>query len=123
MTPLLTALLLASAPPVSIQPLDDGWFRLTVTYKPSGIQAHADAQGRLIAAASRLCKGKGRPVSEGSLDVDEMPVPAASGGSGRRLALSERWRCGAAAATGGRSRHRGGGRDGGKSRLPMRMEG
>lgn len=100
MSPLLPALLLASAPSVSVQPLQDGWFRLTIIYKPSGLEAHANAQLRLIAAADRLCKGKGRPVSEGTLSVNEVPNPASAGRKrGRLLALSEAWRCGPAASS------------------------
>ena len=101
MSPLLYALLLASAPPVTVQPLPDGWYRLTIVYKPSGIQAHSDAQLRLIAAAGRLCKGKGRAASEGSLNVDEVPDTDVAGRkSGRRLALSEKWQCRPAATSG-----------------------
>lgn len=93
MAPLLPALLLAGAAAVSIQPLDGGWFRLTILYKGSGIEAHANAQLRLIAAADRLCRGKGRPVSEGTLQVDEVPRTGTRK-RGRILALSEKWRCG-----------------------------
>ena len=98
MSTLLPALLLASAPSVSIQPLDNGWFRLSVEYKGTSIEAHSDAQLRLIAAAGRLCKGKGRPLSEGTLNVDE--VARADGPArkrGRLTVLSEEWRCGPAA--------------------------
>ena len=100
MTPLLPALLLAGAASMSVQPLDGGWFRLTVFYKGSSVEAHANAQIGLIVAAQRLCKGQGRPVSEGSLRLDE--VPKAEGTARRRcriLALSEEWHCGPAAPT------------------------
>ncbi len=91
MSPFLPALLLASAPSVSVQPLQDGWFRLTIIYKPSGIEAHSNAQLRLIAAAARLCKGRQGAVSEGTLNVDEVPE---SSSAARKLALSGKWRCG-----------------------------
>jgi hypothetical protein len=97
MSPLWPALYLASAPSVSVQPLQDGWFRLTTTYKPSGIEAAANAQLRLIEAAKRLCKVKGRSVSEGTLNLNEVPDAASAGQHGRRLALSEKWRCGSPA--------------------------
>ena len=94
MTPLLPALLLAGAASMSVQPLEGGWFRLTILYKGSSVEAHANAQIRLITAASRLCKGKGRPVSGGSLRLDEVPKPdGAARRRGRVLALSEEWRC------------------------------
>jgi hypothetical protein len=97
MFPLLPALLLASAPSVSVQLLEDGWFRLTIIYRPTSIEAHANAQLRLIAAADRLCKGKGRRVSEGTLTVNEVTDTALAGRKrGRRLSLSEEWRCGPA---------------------------
>jgi hypothetical protein len=95
---LLSALLMASAPPVSVKPLDYGWFRVTVIYKGGSVEASSQALLRLYGAAGRLCKGKGRPVGEGTLNVDDVPETAAAPNKRQRLvALSEEWHCGPAA--------------------------
>ena len=87
------ALILAAASPVAIQPLDADRFRLTILYKGDSLAAHANAQFKLIAAARRLCEGRGRPVSAGTLEVNTVPRSDKAARKRGHLSLSEEWRC------------------------------
>ena len=93
MTFSLAALFLLLGSSVAVEPIDADRFRLTVRYNG---HAHVEAQLALIETARRLCKGKGRAVSAGTLHADEVPKtdPARKRG---RLKLSEEWRCDSAA--------------------------
>jgi hypothetical protein len=84
------ALLLAASSSVTIQPIDSDRFQLTIVFKDRSFSGHAEAQLALAAAAQRQCRGKGRPVSAGTLTLNEIPASATGR---RRLSLSEEWRC------------------------------
>jgi hypothetical protein len=86
---MLTALLLvAAAPNVTVETLGETRFRVTTVYATSGgPELIARAQFRLMEEAERVCRGRGRAVSEGSLEIH--PAPDRPG----RTALSEVYNC------------------------------
>ncbi len=86
----LSALLLAAAgaPNVTVEALGETRFRLTTVYAESaGYEVTVRAQLRLVEAARRACRGRGRAVSEGSLRLDQAP------GRPNQVALSEIYNC------------------------------
>lgn len=89
MLPLLPlALLVADTPPrnMTVEQLDDGSYRLTVVYSAhANVELHARMQLRLMEHAERLCRGRGRAVSAGTLEVNQAPRG--------RIALSEVYSC------------------------------
>lgn len=84
-------LLLAASSGVSIQPIDGERYRLTVTYRGQGYEGPTRALLKLAATAERLCKGKGRPVSGDSIELNE--VRTKSGRKGGGNSLTQEWRC------------------------------
>jgi hypothetical protein len=84
----LLALLASGNPPrnLTVEELGEGRYRLTITY-PGGSspEVHAHMVIRLMEHAERLCSGRGRAVSDGSLEANEAPRG--------RLALSETYSC------------------------------
>lgn len=89
---LLSALLLAAAPApnVTVETLGETRFRVTTVYAGSrDPEVIMRAQLRLIEEAGRVCqgRGRGRAVSEGSLEIN--PAPGRPG----RTALSEVYNC------------------------------
>lgn len=91
-TALAALLLAAAAQNVTVETLGENRFRLMIVYAGSSAEAHARAQLRLIEEAERLCLGRGRPVSEGSLEANQAP------GRRGRIALSAIYSCGSAAS-------------------------
>ena len=88
--PALVALLAlsAAAPDVTVEPQADGRLRLTIVFANTNPEMYARAMLRLQAEAARQCRGRGRPVSVGAMEVN--PVRERRG----RLALTETYRCG-----------------------------
>ena len=87
---LLSALLLAAAaaPDVTVQALGETQFWFTTVYAENAdYPVVMRAQARLIEEARRACRGRGRPVSEGALRLDQAP------GQPSRVALSEIYNC------------------------------
>ncbi|HYI49269.1 MAG TPA: hypothetical protein VEX35_12480 [Allosphingosinicella sp.] len=92
---MLSALMLAAAaaPNVTVEALGETRFRFTTVYADNGdYQVIMRAQLRLTAEARRICRGRGRAVSEGSVRADQAP------GRPGRIALSEIYNCIAPAA-------------------------
>ena len=88
---LTLALLALSSGVVEAIPVDTEHFKVSIVYRSSaGPLEQADAQLALMQGAKKLCKGNGRPVSEGTLYLDGAE-PDAKGRKMRRL--SEIYSC------------------------------
>lgn len=83
---LLSLLTLLAAAGPELTPLEDGRFRLTIVYRDTSVEGHARAQIVLIQAAAKICRGKGKAVSEG-LIVNNAQPPR------KGLELSEIYSC------------------------------
>jgi hypothetical protein len=85
----LIGLLLASgpAPDVAVAPQPGGRLRLTALANSDSPESLARAMIGLREEAARQCHGRGRPVSEGTLEANQVP------GRRGRLALSEIYSC------------------------------
>jgi hypothetical protein len=82
------ALLLMAAPPnVTIEQIPDGRFRVVTVSASDSPEELARAMLRLRAAAQEQCRGRGIPVAEGALVVDD--VARRPG----RLSLAETYGC------------------------------
>ena len=76
---------------VEAAPMDSERFKVSIVYRSSASPLEqADAQIALMQAAKKLCKGKGQPVSEGTLYLDGVG-PDAKGH--KKLRLSEIYTC------------------------------
>ena len=89
----MLALLLVLAAPVAVQPLAPDRYRLTIIYDGGGPSDHAETLFRLADAAKRLCKGRGQPVSEGALELNEVPKTDVAARRKGRLSVTQEWRC------------------------------
>ena len=71
---------------VTVEPVAPDRHRLTtiIPIRASPLQ-HAEAQVLLMREAQRVCRDRGRPVSDGTLEANAM--------AGGRIALSEVYRC------------------------------
>ena len=76
---------------VESTPVDADHFKVSIVYSASaGPSEQADAQIALLQSAKKLCKGRGRAVSEGTLHLDAAE-PDAKGH--KKLRLSEVYSC------------------------------
>jgi hypothetical protein len=89
----MLALLFALASPVSVQPLDSDRFRLTIVYGGSDLAAATQALMQIAAAAERQCRDRGKAVSYGAIEVNDVPKTDVGARKKGRLSLSENWRC------------------------------
>ena len=82
-------LLLASLP--AAEAVDDDRIKVTAHLgENASIRKHTKAQITLRKLAKKACKGKGKPVSEGTLHLETIPV---DGYPDPQLVISEYYRC------------------------------
>jgi hypothetical protein len=82
-------LALASVGP-NIAPIDEQRFRVSIVYDDTSPMGHGNAQVALMKAAERFCRGKGKAVSEGTLELNDA---APLRGKRKALEVSEIYRC------------------------------
>lgn len=76
---------------VAVETLEAGRYRLSTVVRDAGSPTlHAEAQIRLMREGQRLCRGIGRAVSDGVIEVNR---PPAGGGRRTRLVISETYSC------------------------------
>ena len=86
-------LLVAALSSIAIQPLDSGRFQLTIIVRSQSLESITDGQLKLIAAARRLCRGKGQAVSEGTLEVNKVPRTDRALRKRGDMSMAEVYRC------------------------------
>ncbi len=87
---MISALLLLAVIGQTITAVDDKRFRVEIVFDDTSPIGHANAQLVLMKAAKKACKGKGAPLSEGVLTLDNAPSIK---GKRKALALSEIYSC------------------------------
>lgn len=66
---MISAILLLSSAAITVVPLTDGRFEVSVNILGSSPQHHEDSQRALMRAAAKQCKGRGRAVSTHQLTL------------------------------------------------------
>ncbi|CAN5286974.1 hypothetical protein BH11PSE5_BH11PSE5_10620 [soil metagenome] len=87
---MITVLFLLAVAGPTITLIDDSRFRVGIVFDDTSPSGQTDAQLALMKAAERACKGKGKAISEGTLNLDNAPSIRPNR---KALALSEIYSC------------------------------
>ena len=68
--PIASVLMVLASIAPTVEQLDEARFRVRIVYDGSSPTDHANAQIALMRKASEICRGKGRALSEGTLELN-----------------------------------------------------
>jgi hypothetical protein len=87
---MLSVVFMLAVTGASATAIDESRFRISIVFDDPSPLGHANAQIALMKAAKKVCKRKGKAISEGSLNLDAAPSIRKNR---RALALSEIYYC------------------------------
>jgi hypothetical protein len=56
-----------------VEQLPDGSYRVEILYRTADVRSNFNSQLKMAKLAEKTCKGRGRPIMPGPINVDQIP--------------------------------------------------